>query len=314
MRSSDQVKATTAGNLALQVLKAAKLGRVCGVFSSGLAVEFGGLAVLLSADSMGWPLGIGIPSLPPSLSRDWIGLAVEYFPATLDIVHAGWQVDLQSAVVWDGRHALIDLAPSSSDIRRGSDLARAWLSRHPPGSRASDHAVPTASPILPRDRLAVGAFEQHIGTALEQVLEGLRSLDPAAWSSGVEALLGAGPGLTPAGDDVLSGLVLALQSTGDDPVAALPGLLTLIRERAPLRTTLFGASALHAACLGQAPELVVAALAALFHNPDAVAHRLEALTGMGATSGFDTLLGLSAGLDLLALPWSPGQRPRSPRT
>jgi hypothetical protein len=314
MQRLDQVQATTAGNLALQVLKSAEHGRVCGVFSSALAVEFGRVAVTLSADNRGWPLGIGIPSLPPTMSRNWIDLAVEYSPATLDIVHARWRVDLQSAVVWDGWHALTNLAPSSSDIRRGSDQARAWRSRHTPGPTVSDPALPTAPPSLPPDRLAGAAFERHIGAALEQVLEGLRRQDQSVWSSGAEALLGVGPGLTPAGDDVLTGLLLALQSVRDAPLAALPELLTLIRERAPSRTTLYGASALHAACLGQAPEVVVGALAALFHNPGAVAQGLEALTAIGATSGFDTLQGLSAGLDLMSLPSSHGQRPRSPRT
>jgi hypothetical protein len=174
--------------------------------------------------------------------------------------------------------------------------------------------LPNAPPNLPPDRLAANSFERHIGAALEKVLEGLRHQDQSVWSSGVEALLGVGPGLTPAGDDVLTGLLLALQSDREAPLSALPGLLTLIRERAPSRTTLYGASALHAACLGQAPEVVVAALAALFHNPGAVAQGLEALTAIGATSGFDTLQGLSAGLDLLSLPSSHGQRPRSPRT
>lgn len=313
MRPIDKVAATTAGSLALEVLKASKDGHVCGVFSAGLAIEVGGLAILLSTDPGGWPLGIGLVSLPTSLSREWIGLVAKSSSTSLDLHDAGCQVDLSKAVVWDGGRALADLAPSSSALKHGAFLARSWLSTHPSATRMDDSRLPEESFVLPQAQLVAGAFERHIASALDQLIDGLLRRAEATWSAGVEALLGAGPGLTPAGDDVLVGLVLALRSAGDDRISILPELRTLILRLAPLRTTLYGASALHAACLGQAPEIVVGALAALFNDPGKVPSALNSLSEMGATSGYDTLLGLSAGLELVSLPSSPGQRPRSPR-
>lgn len=302
MRPSDQVTATTVGNLALQVLRAEEHGRVCGMFSAGLALEFGGLPILLSTDPGGWPLGIGLASLPTSLSREWIGLVAKSSPTSLDLPAAGCQVDLSRAVVWDGGRALKGLAPSSSAIGQASTLASSWLSEHPSATGAGGAGQSLVAPPLPADRRLNRVFERHIASSLDQLIRGLQTRDEASWSAGVEALLGAGPGLTPAGDDVLAGMVLALQSAGEDSILALRELLTLIQRRAAMRTTLYGYSALHAACLGQAPELVVRALAALFNDPGAVPDRLAALVRVGATSGYDTLLGLIAGLDLLAHP------------
>lgn len=302
MGPTDQLAATTAGSLALEVLNASKDTHVCGVFSAGLAIEVSGLAIVLSTDPGGWPLGIGLESLPSSLSRKWIGMGVASSPMSLDFRKADCRVDLSQAVVWDGSHALKGLAPSSSAIGQATALARSWLLEHPWASSPRATAQSLLDVHLPPDRQLDGAFERHIASSLEQLIRGLRTQEPTLWSEGVEALLGAGPGLTPAGDDVLAGMVLALQSAGEGPIPALPDLLMLIQRRAASQTTLYGYSSLIAACLGHAPEVVVRALEALFTIPAAVPDRLAALARIGATSGYDMLLGLVAGLDLLAHP------------
>jgi len=155
---------------------------------------------------------------------------------------------------------------------------------------------------LAHGRLLEAAFERHIASSLEQLIRGIRTQEHTSWSAGVEALLGAGPGLTPAGDDVLAGMVLTLQSARELTIPALPELLALIQRRAASQTTLYGYSTLIAACLGHSPEVVVRALEALFFNPAAVPDSLAALLRIGATSGYDSLLGLVAGLDLMARP------------
>lgn len=306
MRPIAPLAATTAGSLALEVLKSSKDIHVCGVFSAGLAIEASGLAIVLSTDPGGWPLGIGLESLPSSLSRKWIGMEVASSPMSLDFRKADCPVDLSQAVVWDGRHALKGLAPSSSAVVQATTLVRSWLSVHPWASSPRGTAQSLLDLHLPPDRQLDGAFERHIASSLEQLIRGLRTQEPTLWFGGVEDLLGAGPGLTPAGDDVLAGMVLALQSSGGLSIPALPDLLMLIQRRAALQTTLYGYSSLVAACLGQAPEVVVRALEALYIIPAAVPDRLAALVRIGATSGYDMLLGLVAGLDLLAHPAGSG--------
>lgn len=305
MQPRAQVAATTGGSLALEVAKASMEGNVCGVFSAGLAIEVDGLAIMVSADPGGWPLGIGLPSLPTSLSRGWLGLAARFAPTSLDLPDVGCRVDLSQASVWNGGRALRGLNPPASAIAQASRLARSWLGEHPWAGKRGEPSDPAAPHLTPGRQLDA-AFKQHIATSLERLTRGLRLGEQTQWSTGLEALLGAGPGLTPAGDDVLTGMLLALQSAGKDSIRGLSEMLTLIPQRAASRTTLYGYSALHAACLGQAPEVVVRALQALFALPAAVPDRLEALVRVGATSGYDTLLGLIAGLELLAHPTPSG--------
>lgn len=116
---------------------------------------------------------------------------------------------------------------------------------------------------------------------------------------GAGRLLGLGPGLTPAGDDVLCGVLLGLRATGRDGdhaqlAGALPPLLG--------RTTALSATLLRQAALGYAVPPVVALVDAWHRGPDR-AHLVELGTGVasvGHTSGAALLLGLAAALAPMA--------------
>ncbi|MGC5585084.1 DUF2877 domain-containing protein [Ornithinimicrobium sp. W1665] len=114
-------------------------------------------------------------------------------------------------------------------------------------------------------------------------------------------LVGLGPGLTPAGDDVLCGLLLGLRATGAEHERA-----TLERALAPLlgRTTALSATLLRHAAAGYAVPPVVALLRAWHAGADE--HRQAALAAevaaVGHTSGAALLLGLAT---VLATPHTP---------
>lgn len=125
-------------------------------------------------------------------------------------------------------------------------------------------------------------------------------------------LLGRGPGLTPAGDDVLAGLLAAVAVVG----AALPG--DPERRRLVARTDALGqqvadaardaTTAVSAALLGHARRGAVAAPAARVLH--ALAGRgdlpaaLDGLLAVGSTSGRDLAAGLVAGAALAGDPTS----------
>ncbi len=152
-------------------------------------------------------------------------------------------------------------------------------------------ALPTAHlPTLP-DGVAAPA------RALARALRDGEPLGPAA-----EALLGLGPGLTPAGDDVLAGALVALAACGragrrDELAAAvLPRLH---------RTTTVSAALLRAAAAGYAvPELARLVRSALPGRPDSAA--LGALLAVGSSSG----VALAAGA--LAVLTAPPAVPTTP--
>ena len=108
---------------------------------------------------------------------------------------------------------------------------------------------------------------------------------------GVEALLGRGPGLTPAGDDALAGILLVAHAHGvAGPVAAA------VRERLG-STTAVSAALLDAAADGYAAATVVALVdAAVAGDAAAVARALPAVLAIGHTSGADLVIGIAAAL------------------
>ncbi|SDK23641.1 DUF2877 domain-containing protein [Streptomyces indicus] len=113
------------------------------------------------------------------------------------------------------------------------------------------------------------------------------------------ALLGRGPGLTPSGDDILCGLLLAANSTLPRP-RWFPALLTAT-ALAHRRTTLVSASLLTHAAAGHCIPEVAALLHAAASSGEIPTTHLAALLSVGHTSGSDLLHGLCAGARLLHL-------------
>jgi hypothetical protein len=103
----------------------------------------------------------------------------------------------------------------------------------------------------------------------------------------VRGLLGRGPGLTPAGDDVLAGLLIGCLAFGVGSV----GLRAAIGALAPAQTTALSAALLRHAARGECIGEVAAVTAALLGDgPADVA--AGCLLGVGHTSGAALLLGL----------------------
>jgi hypothetical protein len=106
--------------------------------------------------------------------------------------------------------------------------------------------------------------------------------DPG-WDRLALSLLGLGPGLTPAGDDLLCGLLVGLAGRPDlrDPLAAA------VLSHAARRTTFLSAELLRHAAAGLAAPAVVAVADALAGHGDdaALARCLPRLLALGHTSG-----------------------------
>jgi hypothetical protein len=123
---------------------------------------------------------------------------------------------------------------------------------------------------------------------------------PGRWDELARSLLGLGPGLTPAGDDLLAGLLVGLAGRPDlrDPLAAA------VARLAPGRTTWLSAELLRLAADGFAAPAVVAVADALAgHGPDdALADALPALLAVGHTSGAALARGLLLAAETLSRP------------
>jgi hypothetical protein len=103
-------------------------------------------------------------------------------------------------------------------------------------------------------------------------------------------LLGLGPGLTPSGDDVLCGVLLALRAVGWSGRAVELG--AAIAAAAPGATSPISAAFLRAAAEGLGCEALHATIGAVLEDEaEAIHGHVEALGRSGHTSGWDALAG-----------------------
>ncbi|MEV0698090.1 DUF2877 domain-containing protein [Saccharopolyspora sp. NPDC050389] len=163
------------------------------------------------------------------------------------------------------------------------------------GARAHGEAVTVFEAEI-RNQLA------HACTAL---VTAIRRRDAPAVAAAATSLLGLGPGLTPAGDDFLTGMAL-LAAQPRSRLSWITPVIGRVLDDDPERTTLLSRTTLREALRGRARQCLLELLHVLL-APDPrgdgqleVQLRIHAtpVLGIGHTSGTDILSGLLAGLRL----------------
>ena len=136
-----------------------------------------------------------------------------------------------------------------------------------------------------------------LGESMPKIVALERALvrrDASAFQEAVAAIAGLGPGLTPAGDDFLAGVMVASRLVTDASYFDLPAL---ILEAASARTNRISRAFLRAARDGQVDERWYRLLAALAGPTSApleqrtLEQRTRAILAFGASSGLDMLAG-----------------------
>jgi hypothetical protein len=158
-------------------------------------------------------------------------------------------------------------------------VARWWRPPRPRGLNAAGLravAVQLASRVPAK-------LDPAAEAAREDLVRGLATGGPLAGA--VRRLLGAGPGLTPLGDDVLAGALVTLGALGDPGFGRLGAEVDAL---APDRTTFVSAALLRHAARGECvPEL-----AAVLNGDALTGGRPDALLRVGHTSGAGLALGV----------------------
>ncbi len=252
------MKATLAGLGAKEALAGGGEGRVIASFPKAVYVSLpGGILVLVAHDVHPGPLYLVLDGPPPKVPP---GAAVRAEPGHLRVGTA--DISLGEARAWVGP------LPSPTALGRGAVLLAEVAGEL--AARSALHADPF------RDRAARAHASLEAGDLTEAVAH----------------LAGLGPGLTPAGDDALAGVLFIRRVQGEE---AEPALLSA----AAARTTEIAAAFLSWAARGQAlapgHDLIGAAA-----NGDREACQAAAgtLARIGETSGTDFALGISWALEI----------------
>lgn len=265
------IGSTTAGSLAIPAA-----GTVLTTFPRSCYVELGGhIIALVLPDLLRGPLNLVIDP-PPAFAFEHLpsGATVHLAPPRLT-VDGGPSFDLATADVWDAHLAPLRSADPSVD--------REVLAHRIDGIKSVLADAPADSLAHPGSRSARAAG------AMDALYSGLHKSEEEAIAHGARSLAGLGPGLTPSGDDVLTGVLIAL--------ALLVPAHTAVVRRAVVdavrdRTTRISLAYLDAAARGNAGEAWHLLARALDDGPDdAVATAAAQVMAFGETSGADMLAG-----------------------
>jgi hypothetical protein len=216
-------------------------------------------------------------------------------------------------VSWDGGHLLVagrfrfDLAsaalwqPTSPPVSWGVVTLAAGLAlllRLAADQAATDGFAPLIAALASR-RLDDPGTSAPSSPLLQLAWPGIASLADwlasrgnAAPPASVEILVGLGPGLTPSGDDLLGGALIALRALGRSEIAARLAAWAL--PLAGQRTGAISAAHLTCAASGEG-SFALHDLIAVLLTPDApgLAEAVAALAAIGHSSGWDMLAGVA---------------------
>ncbi|HSJ47020.1 MAG TPA: DUF2877 domain-containing protein [Euzebyales bacterium] len=153
--------------------------------------------------------------------------------------------------------------------------------------------LPLASPALAGHGLA---------GPVDELRAAARRVDARTVASLVDELVGRGPGSTPAGDDVLAGMLATLRVLGGAHAGAIrvaDALGGAVRAAAP-RTSALSATLLRCADVGAVVDAARRVLEAL-PGDSLLAGPVARLVRLGHTSGHDLLIGIGIAVDLLTI-------------
>jgi hypothetical protein len=190
-----------------------------------------------------------------------------------------------------GRLAAGDPVTVTADRLRAGDVvidlagATVWRGALPPPAELRAGTVLDVLAGAPPSALAAAEFQPRLTTAIGH-------LDGGDLAGVVDALAGLGPGLTPAGDDALAGILLVTRArlgAGAEPA--------LIAQAARARTNDIAGAFLAWAARGQSIEPVHRLLAASAEgDAEGADAALADLLRFGHSSGADLAFGLGLGL------------------
>lgn len=144
--------------------------------------------------------------------------------------------------------------------------------------------------------LDTAVWHLPLAAGLQNVLTGIANKDTAVIQTGAAQLAGLGPGLTPAGDDLLLGVMVGLWAT--KPAEEVRPLGDVMVNTAVSRTTTLAAAWLRAAGRGEAGEVWHELGNRLSINGDRWQETVVRILGTGHSSGADALWGFTATVSL----------------
>lgn len=282
------------GEIAYALFRHGTEGRVSAVFNNSFYLESAGhYACIGNLALPAGPLNVAIEA-PGNM--DWRAAGLRN--------HAAWRVSVDTLYLGDrfaipfGETEIWRPPPIPADWRAG-DLRRGRAEC----LRRAAHRTPVAglarlvirAPRRPPDPVMEKIAAAPVADLRAWLASAFRDphAAPCPPSDGIGRLVGMGPGLTPSGDDFLAGVLIALSGFGAP--AKRQRLWDAVQPLARDAGNPISMAHLAAAARGLGGAALHDLLAALVRaDAAAIAAGIDALDGIGHTSGWDALAGLMA--------------------
>ncbi len=232
----------------------------------------------------------------------------------ITIPAANLRLDLQQSQPWNPRPQLAPGSCPSKRLQANLALLEACLSAH--ASADGLAALACLPPEASLEKASANSRLLHTAwLATQHLLDGITQQRMSLARQGISALLGLGPGLTPSGDDVLTGLIAATLVLGQaigQPVTFYHRFSAEALAIAYSRTNKLSITWIEYAGRGEVAEHLGRLFEALTQADTAlIEHAAHEVLSSGATSGGDILAGIIlGGRCLIAHSTQEGERKR----
>ncbi len=294
-RVNSRLRAESVGCLAYQSLGWEPDARVIGSISPGIFLLTPGQHIIfISNQVFRSPLTITLKNPIEKLEQIQVGMTAGLSRNRIDIFGAGVEVDLAGTPAWTPPEPGLQ-ASSQDECRRRLKKTIQCVGQASQKTGFAPLLLPLSDPewagVLPTELAPILAAIRP----LEQVLP---AGNPPEILAVFQRLLGLGRGLTPSGDDFIMGLLLAVNRR-PRLFRSFPGLAEvnrLVIEKAYARTTSISANLIESAMLGYGDERLISALDGMMTGSLAAEECAANLLALGASSGIDALVGITASM------------------
>ena len=281
---------THIGRIASELLSEEPVASVQGTSSRGVFISLvSRWMIFLSTESYFGPLTLNLQGYDGILHPIEAGMPVKIDERRIDFPTTGYRFHFDQAVTWQAPPLPPEVLPVEQRLNRLADITRE-LSLMQKESLFADFLV-----ALLDDNVRATTHLNGVNNTLNEMWMAILEHKKGAFLNACGAVLGLGAGLTPSGDDLITGLVLALSRWGG---VILPNLEKedLFADLIPMtyeKTSLLSANLIECACRGQADERLVLALDGIMTGEHRPAQCATALAGWGSSSGVDALAGMA---------------------
>jgi len=290
-----EMRAQRIGSVAAQALALKQDLRVVGTTSRGVFVQTTGRwIVFLSFEQALSPLTVTLGSGCVVLKVVMPGSAVRNGAGWLEFADPSVRVFVDMRAPW------LPPPPESAPGPHAERLDRlAWLVSEVLSAREPSEVSALLPHILePASMDQEGSSEFERARSMRRLRHGLQTGSVESVANELTGFLGLGLGLTPSGDDLVIGLLLALHRWGMQGwgAARRSKLNHEVTRAAYARTPTISANLIECAAAGGADERLLRAIDHLWTGYPARTEALAALLDWGASSGTDALAGMAIAL------------------